>query len=268
MVIGGQNPGADRRMGRLKVRERLLEVFRGPVRETLQRHAFAPLASGRVGGEVQFVRSLSDRVDVVGARLLQRLGSQEADITVETGVFLRVAPHPVGDEFQGFDGLSLSCTEDCHFRNRLKPSWWASGTLFRQASWVVSGPGGGLDRALSDIATKIEKAGLPWFEAFGDLHAVYRAVLTRSRPGNALPHPWGFMYGDQLVEGFLALRLGDWSTARSDLEAVLQLENPRHLVDPHQPRQLYHHVSARIEAALDEVSHRSDVIDPSSATKP
>ena len=255
-------------MGRLKVRERLLEVFRGPVRETLQRHAFAPLASGRVGGEVQFVRSLSDRVDVVGARLLQRLGSQEAEITVETGVFLRVAPHPVGDEFQGFDGLSLSCTEDCHFRNRLKPSWWASGTLFRQASWVVSGPGGGLDRALSDIATKIEKAGLPWFEAFGDLHAVYRAVLTRSRPGNALPHPWGFMYGDQLVEGFLALRLGDWSTARSDLEAVLQLENPRHLVDPHQPRRLYHHVSARIEAALDEVSHRSDVIDPSSATKP
>ena len=240
---------------RLELRHRLMASFNGPLGEILHRQSFLPGLTHKRGEEMQFFRGLNDRIDVVGCRLLQRLGSSQAEIAVETGVFLKAVPHPVGADFRGFEGLSLRCSEDCHFRKRLKPSWRAKSLLSRQVSWIVAASGRGLESALADVARRIENTGLPWFEMFADPDAIYEAVRRRSQPGNSLPGPWGQMYGDRLVEGFLALRVSDWATARSDLGAVLDVANPRHLVDPEEPSRLYHRVRRTIEAALDTIRH-------------
>jgi hypothetical protein len=235
---------------RRPIREAIDHWFKGPVHSLLSRAGFALATEVVYQREpLQMFRSLPRRIDVVGLRIVQRLGDEETEVFCEVGVFVRSIPH-YKTSFAGVESLSLKSTLDCHFRQCLRPSWWLSPSLSARTTWFVSGTGSKLEKSLNDIFRRVEGVGLPWFDKFGDLRVVYEVLKKKRRAGPNLPGDWGQVFGEKLVKGFLGLECRDWSAAIADLNAALALENPRHALDPSQPARLYGPIEREIEAGL------------------
>lgn len=212
-------------------------------------------------GSWRIYRALDQRIDIVEMMFADFEGRAPYGLTKESfallaGVFIKGIPHPAGAKINGIAGEAVDSASSCHYRLRVVPSRLLEGVR-SQGYWRIDSLGLLTNKVISNAATAVRDQVLPWFDSFRRLDEVLvdsERALEQHKFGRSAHED---IRSPNLVLGFLALKLEDWTLAQKHLAKAREMKNPAHTVDSSAPEYLYGSVRDEIQAGLELARQRA-----------